>query len=290
MELQTNRDRLVMQCVMGEIQHPTVKELPVRIDCQGKVHTLPNTGSIVYNVRLGDSVYGLAGDHIEPGVTIKNYRSGSENAALNILSCIGNEAVVVSGDAKGARGMVTGTHGGVEHVLLYFPQEALEKMVIGDRIQIRACGQGLELTDYADRVQVLNCAPELLERLALTAADGRIRVPVAGVVPAHLMGSGYGEASAHHGDYDIMTEDWNEIVRCGLDHLRFGDIVLLENCDTSYGRGYLTGAQTVGVVVHSDCIRMGHGPGVTTLLTSKTTMFAPVLSQRANLADMFSLA
>ena len=83
MSVRTNQDRLVMQCVMGEIQHPTVKELPVRIDCEGRVHTLPNTGSIVYNVRLGDSVYGLAGDHIEPGVTIKNYRSGSENAALN---------------------------------------------------------------------------------------------------------------------------------------------------------------------------------------------------------------
>ena len=147
MSVRTNQDRLVMQCVMGEIQHPTVKELPVRIDCEGRVHTLPNTGSIVYNVRLGDSVYGLAGDHIEPGVTIKNYRSGSENAALNILSCIGNEAVVVSGDAKGAKGFVTGTHGGVEHVLLYFPREDLERMTIGDRIQIRALGQGLELEE-----------------------------------------------------------------------------------------------------------------------------------------------
>ena len=267
MSVRTNQDRLVMQCVMGEIQHPTVKELPVRIDCEGRVHTLPNTGSIVYNVRLGDSVYGLAGDHIEPGVTIKNYRSGSENAALNILSCIGNEAVVVSGDAKGAKGFVTGTHGGVEHVLLYFPREDLERMTIGDRIQIRALGQGLELTPAGDR----------------------LRLPVAAVAPAHLMGSGYGEASSHHGDYDIMTEDWEEIVRHGLDRLRFGDIVLLENCDTRYGRGYLTGAQTVGVVVHSDCIRMGHGPGVTTLLTSRTPIFEPVLSQRANLADIMGV-
>ena len=174
MSVRTNQDRLVMQCVMGEIQHPTVKELPVRIDCEGRVHTLPNTGSIVYNVRLGDSVYGLAGDHIEPGVTIKNYRSGSENAALNILSCIGNEAVVVSGDAKGAKGFVTGTHGGVEHVLLYFPREDLERMTIGDRIQIRALGQGLELTDYAGRVHVLNCSPAVLEKLELTPAGDRL--------------------------------------------------------------------------------------------------------------------
>ena len=73
--LKTNQDRLVMQSVLGEIQHPTVKELPVRLDCDGVAHTLPNTGSITYNVKLGDSVYGLAGDHIEPGVTIKNHNA-----------------------------------------------------------------------------------------------------------------------------------------------------------------------------------------------------------------------
>ena len=55
--LKTNQDRLVMQSVLGEIQHPTVKELPVRLDCDGVAHTLPNTGSITYNVKLGDSVY-----------------------------------------------------------------------------------------------------------------------------------------------------------------------------------------------------------------------------------------
>ena len=87
--LKTNQDRLVMQSVLGEIQHPTVKELPVRLDCDGVAHTLPNTGSITYNVKLGDSVYGLAGDHIEPGVTIKNHNAARENEALNVLSCIG---------------------------------------------------------------------------------------------------------------------------------------------------------------------------------------------------------
>ena len=33
--LKTNQDWLVMQSVLGEIQHPTVKELPVRLDCDG---------------------------------------------------------------------------------------------------------------------------------------------------------------------------------------------------------------------------------------------------------------
>ena len=289
MEIRTNKDRLVMQSVMGEIQHPTVKELPYRLDCQGQAWTLPNTGSVTYNVKIGDSVYGLAGDHIEPGVTIKNYRSSSENAALNVLSCIGNDAVVVSGDAKGDRGFVTGHHGGVEHVLLYFPRETLEKLTIGDKIQIRTWGQGLVLEDYKEQVQVMNLDPRLLEKMNITAREGLLEVPVTATVPAYLMGSGYGEPSSHHGDYDIMTEDWEEICRLGLDKLRFGDIVLLENCHTAYGRGYLTGAQTIGVVIHSDCIRAGHGPGVATLMTSAATMFRPVIDPRANLADMMGV-
>ena len=31
--------------------------------------------------------------------------------------------------------------------------------------------------------------------------------------------------------------------------------------------GYLKGAVSIGVVVHSDCVKMGHGPGITTIVT-----------------------
>lgn len=79
----------------------------------------------------------LAGDHIEPGVSLfaDNTR---ESQALNTLSCVGNQARVVSGDAKDAVGFVTGKHGGIEHVLCYFPKEDLEKMIPGDKILIKS--------------------------------------------------------------------------------------------------------------------------------------------------------
>lgn len=82
-----------------------------------------------------------------------------------------------------------------------------------------------------------------------------------------------------------MTADHDEIVRLGLHKLRYGDFVLLEDCDTSFGRGYLGGARTIGIVIHSDCIKMGHGPGITTLLTSKTPVIEGRLDAGANLAD-----
>lgn len=278
-----NAARLVMQSVAGAVRHPSMGN-PYRIDHEGVPHILPATGAITYNVKVGDSVYAMECDHVEPGVTVRN-PDAQENAAFNTLSCIGNTAIVISGDAKGARGFVTGTHGGVEHVLCYFPEDALDKLAIGDRIQVRAQGQGMKIEGFEDTVFCMNLDPNLFEKMNVTVEDGKLIVPIAARVPAYLMGSGIGAGSAANGDYDIMTADHAEIARLGLDRLRYGDFVLLEDCDTSFGRGYLRGARTVGVVVHSDCVKMGHGPGVTTIFTSKTPVLDGRLDPHANLAD-----
>ncbi len=278
-----NAARLVMQSVAGAVRHPSMGN-PYRIDHEGVPHILPATGAITYNVKVGDSVYAMECDHVEPGVTVRN-PDAQENAAFNTLSCIGNTAIVISGDAKGARGFVTGTHGGVEHVLCYFPEDALDKLAIGDRIQVRAQGQGMKIEGFEDTVFCMNLDPNLFEKMNVTVEDGKLIVPIAARVPAYLMGSGIGAGSAANGDYDIMTADHAEIARLGLDRLRYGDFVLLEDCDTSFGRGYLRGARTVGVVVHSDCVKMGHGPGVTTIFTSKTPVLEGRLEPHANLAD-----
>ena len=143
-----NANRLVIQYGMGVVRQPYLRVMPWQVSHDGIPMILPRMGSITLNVQIGDSVYGLAGDHIEPGVTIKNHQSSSENGALNVLSCVGNDAVVISGDAKGDRGFVTGHHGGVEHVLLYFPQETLEKLVIGSVVNYAL--------DFGDYVQYIN--------------------------------------------------------------------------------------------------------------------------------------
>ena len=49
------------------------------------------------------------------------------NMALYTFSCVGNAARVASGEAKGARGFVTGHHGGGNHTIVDFPRAALEK-------------------------------------------------------------------------------------------------------------------------------------------------------------------
>lgn len=284
--MKTNKEKLVQISVCGEITHP--KNNFPRITTEGKVKYLPGTGGITYNVQIGDKACGFVADHVEPGVSISNSDTMNNNG-LNILASVGNMAKVISGDAKGETGYVTGMHGGIEHVLVYFPKETLEKLSIGDKIQIKSWGTGLEIEECPD-IKIYNTDPELLEKLQINILeDGSIEIPVTTKVPAHLMGSGIGAITSHRGDYDIMTADKEAYDAANLGELRFGDIVLLEDCDNSYGRGYLKGAVSIGVVVHSDCVITGHGPGVTTLLTCQKTKIKGILDSKANIGHYLGI-
>lgn len=289
--LKTNEDKLVKLAVIGEVSQPMLMAGGYNIGADGVPRTVPGVGGITYNKRVGDPCVGLAADHVEPGVSMrKGDEPGSRaNAALNFLSCVGNQATVVSGAAKGRKGVVTGTHGGVEHVLVDFPEDVMEKMCIGDKIQIKAYGMGLELLDYPG-VRVMNCDPALLKKWKLApAGGGRLKVPVAKFVPAKIMGSGLGSVTCHKGDYDIQMFDRATVEEYGLDSLRFGDFVAIMDADHSFGRIYKSGAVSVGVVVHSASDEAGHGPGVTTLLASPGGVIEPALDPGANLADLLCL-
>jgi len=278
--LNLNEDKLVMQSVIGEIHSPQVAN-PYRVSFDGSLKVFPGTGGITYNKRIGDYVCGMQADHVEPAVTIKN-SSEAANGALNTFSCIGNEAYVVSGDAKGEKGFVTGTHGGCEHVLVDFPREIMEKMVIGDKIQVRAFGSGLEFTDNKE-IKIFNIAPSLLQKINPQFNGDTLEFPVTHIVPAKIMGSGLGRDNVNRGDYDIQLFDEKVKEEFNLGTLRFGDFVAITDADHSYGRIYRTGAVSIGVVVHSDCIISGHGPGVTTILTSPNGKIKPIIDETSNL-------
>ncbi|MCR4425367.1 MAG: DUF4438 domain-containing protein [Firmicutes bacterium] len=288
--LLTNRDDLVMISLQGVVA-PHVRKQAFRIGADGVPFVLPGVGGITYNVRVGDRAFGWAGDHIEPGVsTAADYdkRSDSKNTGYNVLACIGNKARVVSGDAKDAEGVVTGHHGGIEHVLIDFDDDALDKLAIDDKILIRGYGQGLRLLDYPE-VRVYNLDPDLLDRMGVAESGGKLRVPVAARVPARLMGSGIGEPDTASGDYDITTTDRAEIAELGLDRLRFGDLVALDDCDNLFGRSYRRGAISIGVVVHSDCLLAGHGPGVATIMTSAGPSIEPFVDESANIGKYLGI-
>lgn len=285
--IKTNKEFLVMQSVGGKVHSPTIAS-PYRISRDGDPMILPATGGISYNVKVGDSCMTWVGDHVEPGVSVKN-DNVNENNALMILGCIGNTAKIMTGDAKGATGFVTGGHGGIEHTLVYFDEETLEKLNIDDKILVKAFGQGLKIEGFDDII-CMNIDPALLEKMEIKITeDGCLEVPVATEIPPYLMGSGVGSATAFSGDYDIMTGDKEENEKYGINDLRFGDIVLLQDCNNCFGRDYLKGSVTIGVVVHSDCIKAGHGPGVTAIMSCPVSKIKGRKDKNANIAHYLGI-
>ncbi len=287
--LRTNAKSLIKMAVQGKVAAPMRFEA-YEMDAEGRGHALPSVGGIVYNVKVGDPAFGWAGDHIEPAVSAlidEEKRSDRLNRAFNFLACVGNGAVVMSGEAKGARGTVTGHHGGVEHVLIDFDDRALARMAVGDKILIRACGQGLKLIDHPE-VKLYNLAPEVLRRMGIVDRKKWLEIPVAAKIPAALMGSGIGHPDPATGDYDITTQDPKMVKKHGLDALRLGDLVAIMDADNTFGRHFYTGAVTIAIVVHSDSILSGHGPGVTTLISAREGI-RPILGKGRNLADLLHI-
>jgi hypothetical protein len=290
--LQTNVDKLIKMSVIGEIASPTIRSV-YNVSATGKPVVLPGVGGITYNLRIGDRACGWEADHVEPGVSVENKENDSRsgqtaNIAFNVLSCVGNKTIVISGDAKGAEGIVTGKHGGIEHVLVDFPIEVLEKLVIGDRILVKAFGVGLKLVDFPE-MKVLNMDPALLEAWDPQPKGDKLEVPVTHIVPAAIMGSGLGANQVNSGDYDIQLFDERVVEQYELESLRLGDLVAIIDADHSFGRIYRQGAVSVGVVIHTNCVTAGHGPGVTTLMTSPDGKIVPQLDKKANIASLLNI-
>jgi hypothetical protein len=253
---------------------------------------LPAIGGITLNIQVGDSAFGLAGDHLEPGVSCTaNAAKWNQfpNDSLQLYSCVGNRAVIVSGEAKGAEGVVTGHHGGSEHIMIDFARGVREKMTYDDKIVVHARGQGLALNDYPE-IKLFNLDPDLLHKMKIEPGKaGTLKVPVTTRVPAACMGSGVGAAHVAAGDYDVMTSDAATVAQYHLDKMRFGDFVALMDHDNSYGRSYKQGAVSIGIVVHSDCMLAGHGPGIATLITCATALIEPVIDGNANIANLMGI-
>lgn len=280
--MKQNREQLVKMAVNASVDHPRLKSYRGGYD--GRARITLGTGGITYSHAIGDRCMNIAGDHIEPGVSMANPK-GDENNAVETFSCVGNEVTVLSGPAKGAKGVVTGTHGGIDHTMAWFAPEVIDQMEGTENFLIKTYGQGLK-TEEAPDVFWMNIDPDLLDAMPVEAdADGVVEFPVVTVVPAFLMGSGLGSSTLMTGDYDIMTQDKEANEKFGLNDLRFGDFVAILDHDSTYGPHYKKGAVSVGVIVHSDSFTSGHGPGVTVVATSENGKIRPVMDEKANLKN-----
>ncbi len=284
--MKSNKNTLVKMAVQASVDHPKLNGYGYRVGYDGKGRIPMGTGGIVYNFKIGDNCMEVVGDHIEPGVSLKN-QNDKYNYAFNTYACIGNIAKVISGDAKGRYGYITGKHGGIDHVMAYFDEETLELMTSDDKVSVKAFGQGYRLDDFPN-LHIMNIDPDLFEKM-VRIEDNQVVVKVTHIIPACLMGSGLGVSTMMQGDYDIMTQDKQANEEYNLNSLRFGDIVAIEDHDNHYGPHYRKNALSIGVIVHSDSFTSGHGPGVCVIMSSKENEVKVELDANANLAKYLNI-
>jgi uncharacterized protein DUF4438 len=281
MNVTSNADRLVSQVLTGEVWPPLADRHGYRVGPDGQPFALPGMGGVTLGVHCGDPATGYASDHLEPGASVR-HADGRANMALQFLTCVGNPVRVDSGQASGAIGHVIGQHA---YVLVDFAPAAMPDLCTGDRVTVTASGQGLRLTDHP-AIIVKNCSPDLLARLpGGTTSSGRLEVHVAAVVPAEAIGAGAGMVS-EYANTDLMGAyaGLGSDLSLGLEGLRIGDIVALEDADHRFGRGYRPGYLTIGVISTGQCMLFGHGPGPSTLLSGPADAFRLVTDAHANLA------
>ena len=281
--LRWNFDDLVEMAVTGQVSQPAIRRGGYVHHPDGKGEILPGMYGISYSARVGDRAFGWAGDHVEPGVSIAHIDPGAD-FALHYLTCIGNEAEVVTGLARGAKGVVTGEHA---RLLIDFAPDVLESMTIGDTVQIRTKGRGLRLDSHPE-VEFKKTSPQLANALGLHVEWDRLSCPVVMELPPRIMGSG-AELNAEFVDQDLMSGDRALMTELGIDRMRLGDLIGIRNVDHRYGRSYRDGWVAICICIHGDSVMTGHGPGILTLVTGPASVLDFHLDPDANIAHTLGI-
>ena len=270
----TSEPRPVAVNLLGVVEHPALDGGPWRIDRDGAPYVPLGDGGIVLGRQLGDSVFGLAGDHAAPGACLTHPDAAARHA-LSAYACIGNTARVRTGRAAGARGVVLGQRGEEGRVIVGFGQADLARMRPSDQVAVRAFGQGMRPEGLRPDVMVMNLDPDVLALLPVAVPDSGGAAVIVGVrmtVPSKLAGNGIGRPSASW-DLDLQLPPPGPDGAAG--DLLLGDLVAVTDLDARWNMGYRRDWVTVGVVVHGGSPLPGHGPGITPVLTGPAGALRP---------------
>lgn len=271
----TNRDKLLTIAVQGQIA-PAQPSRSYAVTWDGKPKVLIGTGGINYNLKIGDSVFGWSsGDRATMGVAVEGSGDDRARGAWVPHVSIGNEVKLLSGAARGEKGVIAGKFGG--YALVHFEDAVLDKLSIGDVMLARAIGIGLKIEGFED-IFVHGLTPDVLEKLVSQTADGRLEVPVVKEIPAEIIGRGY-----------IQTCYPPDIEKYGLKDLRFGDIVYLKDVQADYGQGYYKGGATVGIVCSGPSDMAGLGIAVSPILSTRGGRLSPRIDSSSNIGKYLGI-
>jgi hypothetical protein len=255
--------------LLGLVEQPEFGSTPYRVSADGSSYVPVGDGGIVLGVRLGESVFARDADHAAPGACLVHPDEGARHA-LTVYSCIGNQVVIRTGQAAGARGVVVGKRGEAGRVIVSLAQEDLARLRPADQVAVRAYGQGWRPAGFPAEVTVLNTAPAAFAALPVAVTDGgRVLAGVRMIAASKLAGNGIGRPAAGW-DLDLQLsapggQSGDSRGRTGS--LLLGDLLAISDLDARWNMGYRRGWLTVGLVVHGASPLPGHGPGITPILT-----------------------
>ena len=281
--IKTNEKQLIKMSIGGYATQPSFKNPGYIPNNDGQAVIYPGMFGVVNNVKVGDKAFGWAGDHIEPGVSIDS-ENLNEHFALHYLVCTGNQAIVRSGEAKGGIGIVTGEHA---RNLVHFNQKILNKICIGDQIDIITHGRGLKLLDFPN-IELKKIDPKLLKSMTLKVVNKKLIVDVAIELPIRIMGSG-AELNSEYVDQDLMSGDRNLMKKLKIDQMRLGDLIVINHADHRWGRSYKKNHISIAICIHGDSVMTGHGPGIMTIMTGHKKDLGWKINKKANIKNLLKI-
>jgi len=283
LSIKSNSSSLIKMAVAGYVSQPSFKNPGYIPDNDGKSVIYPGMFGVVNNVKIGDKAFGWAGDHIEPGVSIDSEHI-NEHFALHYMVCTGNKAIVRSGEAKGSIGVVTGEHA---RNLVHFEQKTLDKICVGDQIDIITHGRGLKLLDFPE-IEIKKIDPKLLKSMNLKIVDKMLIVDVAIELPIRIMGSG-AELNSEYVDQDLMSGDRSLMKKLKIDQMRLGDLIVINHADHRWGRSFKKDYISIAICIHGDSVMTGHGPGIMTIMTGKRKNLGWNINKKANIKNILKV-
>ena len=279
----SNVESLIQMAVAGYVSQPSFKNPGYIPNNDGKSVIYQGMFGVVNNVKVGDKAFGWAGDHIEPGVSIDSEHI-NEHFALHYMVCTGNKAIVRSGEAKGSIGIVTGEHA---RNLVHFEQKTLDKICVGDQIDIITHGRGLKLLDFPD-IGLKKIDPNLLKSMNLKIVDKKLIVDVAMELPIRIMGSG-AELNSEYVDQYLMSGDRSLMKKLKIDQMRLGDLIVINHADHRWGRSFKKDYISIAICIHGDSVMTGHGPGIMTIMTGKRKNLGWKINKKANIKNILKV-
>jgi len=166
--------------------------------------------------------------------------------------------------------------------------QELEILLVEDDDDTRQNMCDILALDGHRQIRLKGLSPDLLARLPIREAAGRLEVGVVAEIPPHLVGAGLGLTS-EGGSIHMQSTDRALVAEHGLDRLRLGDVVALRDTDSRYNHGYLRDACAIGVVCATDGPRAGYGPGIVVVMTAPEGRLSSFTEATANIADLLAL-